>query len=294
MRKRVVRMFLFLSMALLFFLSPAVGETLYREDFGSPGTLEELGFAEMMNVGKDEANGHAVAGIGGGPAMTVSHLYKTVSGEKKKDASFAVEWRVNLQTDVPFADGQMEHLFSISGDPDFLGLGEYSLRLVSNSDSQGPFLSLELHNMGLGTLLGAGRLDGPMPGFTWATVRVEFHSALAGSEGIQVWMDPGDGNGLVQVLTAAPDDYVETAILDYPLVNLRFVVNHSPSTAVFFDDLKVVSGGDSVPETGTATYVYDALERLDNRSFAPGGFPPEIGFVYDDNGNRVQRAVLGF
>ncbi|MFP4389995.1 MAG: hypothetical protein ACLFPR_13765, partial [Desulfococcaceae bacterium] len=65
MRKRVVRMFLFLSMALLFFLSPAAGETLYREDFGTPGTLEELGFAEMTNFGKDEANGHAVAGIGG-------------------------------------------------------------------------------------------------------------------------------------------------------------------------------------------------------------------------------------
>jgi hypothetical protein len=75
---------------------------------------------------------------------------------------------------------------------------------------------------------------------------------------------------------------------------LRFIFTHLPSTAIFFDDLRVVGGGDSVPETGTATFVYDALERLDNRSFAPGGFPPEIGFVYDDNGNRVQRAIMGF
>jgi hypothetical protein len=287
-------MFLFLPMALLFFLSPAAGETLYREDFGSPGTLEELGFAEMVNVGKDEANGHAVAGIGGDPMITVSHFNKAVSGKKDRTAPLAVQWRVNLQTDVAFGPGQMEHLFSVYGDPNFWGFAEYTLSLMSAQDGLGPFVSMELKNRPGGDVLASGRLDGSLPGFAWVAFRMEFHPAASGSEEIKLLVDVGDGNGLVEKLSAAGDGYVSESLLDYPLTNLRFIFTHLPSTAIFFDDLKVVVGGDSVPETGTATFVYDALERLDNRSFAPGGFPPEIGFVYDDNGNRVQRAIMGF
>ncbi|MFP4584249.1 MAG: hypothetical protein ACLFN9_12830 [Desulfococcaceae bacterium] len=294
MRKRVVGMFLFLSMAFPFPMSSAMAETLYREDFGSPGTLEELGFAEMTNFGKDEANGHAVAGIGGDPAGTVSHFTKTVSGKKEKTAPLAVQWRVNLQTDVAFGPGEMEHLFSVHGDPDFLGSAEYTLSLMSARDGLGPFVSMELKNRPGGDVLAIGRLDGSLPGFSWVTFRMEFHPAAGGFEEIKLLVDLGDGNGLVEKLSAAGGGYVSASLLDYPLMNLRFIFTHLPSTAIFFDDLKVVGGGDSVPETGTATYFYDALERLDNRSFAPGGFPPEIGFVYDDNGNRVQRAVLGF
>ena len=67
----------------------------------------------MTNFGKDEANGHAVAGIGGDPMITVSHFNKAVSGKKDRTAPLAVQWRVNPQTDVAFGPGQMEHLFSV-------------------------------------------------------------------------------------------------------------------------------------------------------------------------------------
>ena len=272
----------------------AVAGTLYREDFGSPGTLESLGFQDVMNWSKDDGAGRSIAGIGGGPHLTVSHVHRKVSGKKPKDAPLVVEWRMNLRTEVPFAPGAMEHLFSISGDPRFLGYAEYTLALVSEADEFGPFVSVELLNLPGGDTLGTGRLDGALPGFAWTTVRVEFHPALAGGELVRVRMDLGDGDGFAEILSVVPNWAMEESIFDYPLVNLRFIVNHSPSTALFFDDLRVFVGGDFVPEIGTATHVYDALERLDNRSFEPGGFPPEIGFVYDDNGNRVQRAVLGF
>jgi hypothetical protein len=285
MQKRFGRFVLISASVLLFFSSAALCETLYHEDFSSPGTLEDLGFT-AENWLKDDVSQHSIAGAGETiPGLAISSLVKPIPLSRESSVPFGIEWRMNLQSnDLVPPSGSWDLFFHLK-DKDALSDPYYEIHLNSDVNAGGPVISWSVGTH-LGTLPGAsGELYRLVPGFTRAVVRVEFHPAAdAGGDGsIRVLMDFGDGTGLSEMFRV-----YDASISTFTEMGFNYLVE--PPTPIFVDDIKVTTGEEPI-QTGTVTCQYDALGRLRNASFDDGTAVSDVGFDYDGTGNRTQKMV---